>query len=68
MEFLLPPDFHGDPNGPDPSLVIREWGDDFEDFVSEHSGLSTEVEVLHNRKLGLIGNPGNPLQVFISRK
>jgi hypothetical protein len=68
IEYLLPPDFHGGPMNPERSLVIREWGDDFVDFVAEQSGLSTEVVLLHDRRLGLDSPPGNPLQVFISRK
>ena len=68
MTYLLPADYHGDPDGPEPSLVIREWGDDFVDFVSRHSDLTTESIELHDRKLGLDANPGSPLQVFISRK
>ena len=62
MEHLVPPDYHGS------SLVIREWGDDFVEFVTEHSGLSTEVVPLHDRHLGLDGPTGHPLEVFISRK
>ena len=65
VEFLLPPDYHGGPEDPQRSLVISEWGDDFVEFVSEHSGLATEVMTLSDRKLGL---DGNPLEVFISRK
>jgi SAM-dependent methyltransferase len=62
IDYLLPPDHHG------PSLVVREWGDDFVDFVAAESGLSTEVVSLHDRRLGLDGLPGHPLEVFISRK
>ena len=61
----FPPDYHGGPEDPQRSLVISEWGDDFVEFVSEHSGLATEVMTLSDRKLGL---DGNPLEVFISRK
>ncbi len=68
IEHLLPPDYHGGPEDPDRSLVIREWGDDFISFVSEHSGLSTEIVDLKDRKLGLDGTAGYPLQVLISRK
>lgn len=60
IEHLLTPDYHGD------SLVIREWGDDFLTFVADHSGgLETEVVRLHDRKLGL---DGDPLEVFVTRK
>jgi SAM-dependent methyltransferase len=65
IEHLMPPDYHGGPKSPERSLVIREWGDDFVDFVSEHSGLSTEVLRLSDRGLGL---DGDPLEIFISRK
>jgi SAM-dependent methyltransferase len=62
IEYLLPPEYHGS------SLVIREWGDDFIEFVGEQSGLSTEVVPLHDRHLGLDENLGHPPEVFISRK
>jgi SAM-dependent methyltransferase len=65
IQFLLPADYHGGPKNPERSLVIREWGDDFADFIAEHSGLSTETMTLYDRKLGF---DGDPLEVFISRK
>ena len=65
VEYLLPPSYHGDPGDPDKSLVMREWGDDFVEFVAEHSGMSTKVHPLHDRRLGL---DGNPFEVFVSRK
>ena len=68
IEYLLPADYHGGPEDPDRSLVIREWGDDFVDFVSEHGGLSTDIIDLKDRKLGLDGTAGYPLQVLVSRK
>jgi SAM-dependent methyltransferase len=68
IEYLMPADYHVGLGGRDRSLVIREWGDDFVDFVSGHGGLSTEIVELNDRKLGLAGSPGHPLEVFISRK
>lgn len=68
MEYLLPADYHGEVGNPERSLVMREWGDDFAEFVSEHGGLTTETIELCNRRLGLDGSPGHPLQVLISRK
>jgi SAM-dependent methyltransferase len=69
IEHLLPPEYHGEPGNPERSLVIREWGDDdFADFVSEHGGLTTEIIELHDRRLGLDGSPGHPLQVLVARK
>ena len=43
-------------------------GDDCVDFVSEHGGLSTEILDLKDRRLGLDGNDGYPLQVLVCRK
>ncbi len=68
IEYLLPAEYHGGPEDPERSLVIREWGDDFVDFVSEHGGLSTEIFDLKDRKLGLDGSADYPLQVLVSRK
>jgi SAM-dependent methyltransferase len=64
-EHLLPDEYHGEPGDPERSLVITDWGDDFPDFVSNESGLSTEALPFHDRKLGL---DGQLLEVFISTK
>jgi hypothetical protein len=56
-------DYHGDPINDKGSLVIREWGDDFVEFASEHGG-PTEVVHLKDRHLGL---DGKFLQVFVVR-
>jgi SAM-dependent methyltransferase len=68
IEYLLPADYHGGPDDPERSLVVREWGDDFVDFIARHGGLSTQIFDLKDRKLGLDGNAGYPLQVLVSRK
>ena len=68
IEYLLPPEYHGGVSDLERSLVVREWGDDFSDFVAKSSGLSTEIIELKDRKLGLDGTPGHPLEVLISRK
>jgi SAM-dependent methyltransferase len=64
-DHLLPDEYHGEPGDPERSLVITDWGDDFVDFVSCESGLSTEALSFQNRKLGL---DGQLLEVFISTK
>ena len=61
----MPDDFHANPVDPEGSLVTTEWGDDIADYISEVSGLQTEVLHYHNRRLGL---DGEFLYVFISRK
>jgi Methyltransferase domain len=68
IDYLLPAEYHGGLDNPERSLVIREWGDDIGDLVSQYCGLTTEIIELSDRRLGLAGSPGNPLQVLISRK
>ncbi len=68
IEYLLPPEYHGGLRDLERSLVVREWGDDFGHFVSMNGGLSTEFVRLEDRRLGLDGSPGHPLEVLISRK
>jgi SAM-dependent methyltransferase len=65
IHHLLPPDYHGNPVDPNGSLVIREWGDDFIEFVRAESGLFTEMLPFDDRSRGL---DGEFLEVFITRK
>jgi SAM-dependent methyltransferase len=65
IEHLCPPQYHGNPVDPNGSLVVHEWGDDFVDFVAEHSGLWTEAHPYCDRQLGL---DGEYLEVFVTRK
>jgi len=64
IEHLHPPRYHGNPVDPNGSLVVREWGDDFVDFVAEHIGLQTEAHQFRDRRLGL---DGEYLEVFVTR-
>jgi len=65
IDHLEEPDYHGNPVDPNGSLVIREWGDDFTEYVRANTGLSTEALGFHDRRLGL---DGEFLEVFITRK
>jgi SAM-dependent methyltransferase len=65
VRLLCPADYHGNPIDPNGSLVVREWGDDFVDFVREHSGLDTSCHEMHDRRRGL---DGEYLQVFVTRR
>jgi SAM-dependent methyltransferase len=65
IEHLCPPQYHGNPVDPNGSLVVREWGDDFVEFVAECTGLQTQVHQFHDRRLGL---DGEALDVFVTRK
>ena len=44
---------------------MTDWGDDLVDFIYAHSGLTTTVHLVRDRRLGL---DGTMLEVFISRK
>lgn len=63
VRMLLPADYHGNPIDPNGSLVIREWGDDFPDFVREHTGLETVRHRMRDRRQGL---DGEFLDVFVT--
>ena len=62
---LLPEAYHGNPISDEGSLVVTDWGDDLVDYVYEHSGLTTTVNLVRDRRLGL---DGTMLKVFVSRK
>jgi hypothetical protein len=65
IEYLLPAEYHGNPVDPNGSLVVRDWGEDLVEFISEHSGLPTEAHAYHDRSRGL---DGWSLVVFVTRK
>ena len=44
---------------------MTDWGDDLVDFIYEHSGLTTTVHLVRDRRLGL---DGTMLEVFVTRK
>jgi methyltransferase family protein len=65
IEYLEPPDFHGDPVDPAGALVVSEWGADLPGFVAAHGGLATTVHHRRDRRRGL---DGPFLDVLVSRK
>jgi len=65
VEYLLPPEYHGNPINTNGSLVIREWGYDMCWFIHHVSGMVTNVVSLYNPYKGI---EGKFLEVFISRK
>jgi len=65
VRLLLPAEYHGNPIDEKGSLVVREWGDDFPDFVHEHTGLDTTRFRLHDRRRGL---DGEFIDVFVTRR
>lgn len=65
VELLAEPEYHGNPIDSRGSLVTREWGADFPDFVRRHSGMETTIYRERGRNRGL---DGEFLEVFVSRK
>jgi hypothetical protein len=65
VRHLLPPDYHRGPVDAGGSLVVREWGRDLPEFVSRHSGLTTTIHCLRDRRVGV---DGAFREVFVSRK
>lgn len=65
IEYLLPPEYHGNPISPDGSLVVREWGYDIGQFIEHHSGMFTQAIYIHSPFKGI---EGKFLEVFVARK
>ena len=65
IEYLQEPVYHGNPIDNNGSLVTFDWGQDFCEFIYNHSGLYTTIYLKKDRSLGL---DAELLEVFISRK
>jgi SAM-dependent methyltransferase len=65
LEYLVPPEYHGDPVNPDGALVTFDWGKDLPSRVEVDSGMRTGVFRLESRSHGLLGEF---LEVFVSHK
>ena len=65
IEYLAPKVYHGNPIDENGSLVVTEWGEDFLEYVYEHSGMVTTAYNLRSRNMGL---EAEFLEVFVSRK
>ncbi len=53
VRHLLPPDYHGNPLGPDGSLVTVDWGYDIVSYLQHHSGLSFVMHRIDDLDLGI---------------
>jgi SAM-dependent methyltransferase len=53
IEYLEPPDYHGNPIDEKGSLVVTEWGPELVDFIYMHSGLTTTIYNIHDVRMGL---------------
>jgi SAM-dependent methyltransferase len=62
---LLPAEYHGNPMDPSGSLVTFDWGYDFSEYISAHSGLSVTIFSLDILEYGL---RASFLEVVVCRK
>ncbi|MBE8988442.1 MULTISPECIES: class I SAM-dependent methyltransferase [unclassified Nostoc] len=65
IEHLVEPIYHGNPIDKKGSLVTFDWGIDFTDYIYTHSGMSTTIYLIKDKKMGL---EADFLEVFVSRK
>jgi len=65
VQFLLPPEYHGNPIGDGRSLVTWDFGADFESLATKWSGYLVSTYSLHDRNRGL---DGEFLDVFVITK
>lgn len=65
LEYLAPPDYHGDPINADGALVTFDWGRDLPERVAAAAGIATSVFRIESRAHGLLGEF---LEVFVSRR
>ena len=65
IEYLDPPDYHGDPAKGQGFLVVTEWGRDLCDTIYMSSGMTTTPLWMRDRRLGI---EAEFIEVFISRK
>jgi SAM-dependent methyltransferase len=65
IEYLEPPEYHGNPISAEGSLVVREWGFDLADYIKQNSGMDTMAIRIENPNKGI---EAEFIEVFISRK
>lgn len=65
IEYLREPVYHANPIDEKGSLVVTDWGDDLIDVICANGGMSTEIFLLKDPRMGL---EAEFLEVFVSRK
>jgi SAM-dependent methyltransferase len=65
IEYLLPPEYHGNPIGDGRSLVTWDYGADFDDLLAAWSGYLVSNYLIRDRARGI---DGEFLDVFVMRK
>ena len=63
--YLKDESYHGNPVGDGRSLVTWDYGDDFENLITNWSGFATETIIPAHNNLGI---DGEYLEVFVTRK
>tara|TARA_B100001059_G_scaffold113776_2_gene113947 strand:+ start:2374 stop:4221 length:1848 start_codon:yes stop_codon:yes gene_type:complete len=65
IEYLEPPEYHGNPIDAEGSLVTWKYGYDIVDIIKEATGLETSIVLLDDMTLGI---KGEYLEVLVTRK
>ncbi|MBG84576.1 MAG: hypothetical protein CMJ40_08525 [Phycisphaerae bacterium] len=65
VEYLEPPEYHGNPIDDEGSLVTWKYGYDIVDIIKEATGLETSIVQLDDMELGI---KGEYLEVLVTRK
>lgn len=65
IEFIYPPDYHGDPYNEKGSLVTYMYGQDLVDNIYKSSGMYTTIYLIENHHQGI---EAEFLEVFVSKK
>lgn len=65
IEHIMEPSYHGNPVGDGRSLVTWDYGDNFENLVTEWTKRPVQTYITRDRSLGL---DGEYLEVFVMRK
>lgn len=65
IEYILAPEYHGNPIGDGRALVTWDYGDDFESLIGQWTDSPTATYLTRDRSLGL---DGEYLEVFVVKK
>lgn len=64
VDYLLPPEYHGNPISERGSLVVTDWGYDIAAFCQKHSGMDTMIYHIDNLDLGI---RAEYIEILVSR-
>lgn len=65
IDYILPPEYHGNPISESGSLVVTDWGYDIAAFCHKHSGMDTMIYHIDNLDLGI---RAEYIEILVSRR